>query len=211
MDKLQHPPAAGERKSGAVTESAILEVSTDLFTRMGFDRVTTRMIASACGVTVPTIYLYFKDKRALYLRCCVEVLSRARDPILQAISEPETPEERIYHGARAIAACLFNDPQLGRLFQRELLESDQEGMRMINQDAFRAPLDKLNAAIQACVDRPAPMTGISIFALIFGLFQLSEVNDQVNEATGVGEDRADRMARHVLRMVTPEVHARLFG
>lgn len=202
---------AGDRKSGATTESLILDTSTELFTQLGFDRVTTRMIANACGITVPTIYLYFKDKRALYLRCCVEVLSRARDPILQALTEPKTPEERIYRGAVAIAAVLFDDPQLGRLFQRELVESEQDGMRMINTEAFRAPLDMLNEAIDACVTNPAPMTGLSIFALIFGLFQYTQVTDQVAEAVGVGDDRPERLAKHVLRMVTPEVHARLFG
>lgn len=209
MAKPPAPPA--ERKSGATTESLILEVSTDLFTRQGFDRVTTRMIANACDITVPTIYLYFKDKRTLYLRCCVEVLSRARDPIANALTEPTTPEERIYRGACAIAAVLFDDPHLGRLFQRELVESAQEGMRMINNDAFRKPLDLMNEAIAACVSKPAPMTGLSIFALIFALYEYSHITPVVEAAVGSGEDRAERLAKHVIRVLTPEVHERLFA
>lgn len=45
----------------------ILANARRLFARHGFDRVSMDALAAACRVTKPTIYYYFKDKRAVLL------------------------------------------------------------------------------------------------------------------------------------------------
>ncbi len=45
----------------------ILELATEMFGREGFDKVTVKRLADACGVTEPAIYRHFRSKEAIYL------------------------------------------------------------------------------------------------------------------------------------------------
>ncbi len=45
----------------------ILEKSLDLFCREGYDDVTFQKIADACGITRTTLYIYFKNKREVFI------------------------------------------------------------------------------------------------------------------------------------------------
>ncbi len=49
------------------TRRAILHAARDLFTKLGYRAVTTRMVAEASGVKQPLLYYHFADKEALYL------------------------------------------------------------------------------------------------------------------------------------------------
>lgn len=54
------------RDAGAAqTRSQILKVAKQLFQTKGFDRVTIGMLATAAGVSMPTIYAVFKSKRGV--------------------------------------------------------------------------------------------------------------------------------------------------
>src|SRR5438552_18996328 len=88
--------ASSRRKTGADTEARLVTVSTQLFTDLGFERVTTRMIAEACEITVPTIYLYFKDKRALYIRCCLDVFARNAERLHVVMNADTSADQRVY-------------------------------------------------------------------------------------------------------------------
>lgn len=207
------PGGATRRKSGAATEARLIAISTQLFTDLGFERVTTRMIAEACEITVPTIYLYFKDKRALYLRCCVDVFTRSAER-LQAVMTADVPaDQRVYGGLLELARLQIDDPHLSKLFQRELADSDVEGLRILNAASLAGPLALMHGNILEALGRePPPLTAMSMFALTSGLIQYRQVTDEVSAALDSGKGApAERLARHVLRIVTPDIHRRLFG
>jgi AcrR family transcriptional regulator len=44
----------------------ILEEATRLFSRYGYDKVTIKQLADACGITEPALYRYFASKDAIY-------------------------------------------------------------------------------------------------------------------------------------------------
>ena len=44
----------------------ILEEATKLFSVEGYDKVTTKRLAAACGVTEPALYRYFTSKEVIY-------------------------------------------------------------------------------------------------------------------------------------------------
>ncbi len=44
----------------------IAEAATDLFSRMGYDKVTVKDLAHACGITEPALYRHFTSKEAIY-------------------------------------------------------------------------------------------------------------------------------------------------
>jgi AcrR family transcriptional regulator len=48
-------------------KSEILEKSLDIFVEEGFEDVTFQKIADRCGITRTTLYIYFKDKREIFM------------------------------------------------------------------------------------------------------------------------------------------------
>ena len=44
----------------------ILKEAKGLFSRQGFDRVTIKQLADACGITEPALYRHFDSKEAIY-------------------------------------------------------------------------------------------------------------------------------------------------
>jgi AcrR family transcriptional regulator len=45
----------------------ILELATELFGREGYDKVTVKRLADACGITEPAIYRHFRSKEDIYI------------------------------------------------------------------------------------------------------------------------------------------------
>lgn len=200
------------RKTAAHTEAKILDVATDLFAKIGYDAASIRMIADAAGITIPTIYLYYKNKRALYLACCLHVFKRGSDTMGREMERADTPEERVYRQILALCTILLTDPHLAKLFQRELLESDTEGLELLDRDAFQESLGRIEDEIrQALGGAMPPLAGVSIFALTFGFIQYLQVGHVLSHEFLPLERRPELLARHVLRLTLPEIHRRLFG
>ncbi len=53
-------------KAGSDRKQQIIRVASRLFSRRGFDKVTTRELAEECGVSEPALYRYFDSKEAIY-------------------------------------------------------------------------------------------------------------------------------------------------
>src|SRR5205085_9456459 len=129
--KTKATPAAPIRRRrgvAAVTEAAILEAAIPEFASHGYDAVSMRTIADIAGVTPPSIYLYFKDKRTLYEAACLHSFSRQTAGIFAAVNEGATPAERLRGFVRGTARGLIADPTTARLFQRELVQGRSRGL-----------------------------------------------------------------------------------
>jgi len=61
----------------AVTRARILEVSQELFARLGFDAATTREIASAARIAAGTLFNYFPTKEAIAVALAAEAMDQA--------------------------------------------------------------------------------------------------------------------------------------
>jgi AcrR family transcriptional regulator len=198
------------RSSGRETEAKLIAVATPLFAKLGFDAVSTRMIAKRAAVTIPVIYLYFSNKRDLYLRCCVEVFGGGAKAMLTALQDSGSPEERVFQTLHALAKALMADANLGHLFQRELLAADKEGLDLLERATMRESFDLLHRTIEEAMGSPVPeLTVVSIYALTFGLFQYMHVGNII-EASPKPEDAAEWLARQVARVTLPDIYQRLF-
>lgn len=69
--------SAGYRK-GEETRQRILDAALDAFGEASFQAVTTRRIAQAAGVSLPTLQYYFGDKEGLYRACAQTIVERYR-------------------------------------------------------------------------------------------------------------------------------------
>ena len=96
--------AEGAKRSGSypksdATQAAILAAALTEFGAHSFAAATTRRIADAAGVTLPSIAYHFGGKEGLYVACAHEIVRRFQEttneliaPIAQLASGPGDPD-----------------------------------------------------------------------------------------------------------------------
>lgn len=118
-------------------ESQVLDAACAAFWTHGYEATSTRELVKVTGLTQPSLYNAFGDKRALFLRVIEHYLDRTlRERIarLEASASPGT----------AITAFF------GEIVQRSLDDGDQRGCLMVNSALEATPEDEtLRAAITA--------------------------------------------------------------
>lgn len=65
----------------------ILEKSLDLFVEEGYEDVTFQKIADRCGITRTTLYIYFKNKREIFIWSIKQVTSELEQNLLTIIKD----------------------------------------------------------------------------------------------------------------------------
>ncbi len=65
----------------------ILEKSLDLFIEEGYEDVTFQKIADRCGITRTTLYIYFKNKREIFLWSIKQLTSNVERELMAIISD----------------------------------------------------------------------------------------------------------------------------
>ena len=123
----------------------ILDAATEVFSRKGFHRATTKEIARAAGVSEGTIYNYFDSKRSLMLAIIDEVarahLAFIQDHVRQE-EDPCTRLERFFEAgfsfvanhlaqARVMINTLYG-PDVG--FKHELYAAYQPMFQLVSRD-----------------------------------------------------------------------------
>ncbi len=95
----------------------ILEKSIELFSREGYEDVTFQKIADACGITRTTLYIYFKNKREIFLWSIKQFTSELEKALLVIIKNKGlTPEQCLRDVSESIIqTCLASKPLLQML------------------------------------------------------------------------------------------------
>ena len=68
----------GGYRKGEATRRRILDAALQAFGEASFKAITTRRIAEAACVSLPTLQYYFGDKAGLYRACATEIVERYR-------------------------------------------------------------------------------------------------------------------------------------
>ena len=89
----------GSYPKSDATQASILAAALSEFGAHGFAAATTRRIADAAGVTLPSIAYHFGGKEGLYVACAHEIVRRFQEatsaliaPITQLASGPGDPD-----------------------------------------------------------------------------------------------------------------------
>ncbi len=77
------------------TENRILKAALKQFGSKGFDRATVDSIARVAGIAKGTIYLYFKNKEAIYAGACVQQFDRLMEGMTAEISAAGSAEQKL--------------------------------------------------------------------------------------------------------------------
>ena len=68
-------PREPQQARSRASRDALLEAAADLFARRGYTGTNTKDIAAQAGVSVGTLYFYFKDKRQILVTMLVDKIS----------------------------------------------------------------------------------------------------------------------------------------
>ena len=60
----------------------ILEKSLDVFIEEGYEDVTFQKIADRCGITRTTLYIYFKNKREIFLWSIKQLMAGLQEELV---------------------------------------------------------------------------------------------------------------------------------
>lgn len=168
--------AAGK---GSRTAATIREVALDLFSRLGFERVTMAEIATAAGVSQPTLHYHFQDKVQLWQAAMLDLrdILRVEARMLEAAVDA-SPVARIRMAVRIFLRVSWDHPALGRIIA---LEGMAGGERLewldshVTGDINRLMVTLTQQAIDAGVLKPFPAAQLvaTIQAASIGIINLT--------------------------------------
>ena len=74
----------------------ILETALDLFMEKGYEDVTFQKIADRCGITRTTLYIYFKNKKEIFVWSIKQLTSEIEASLMDIIhDESKTVQDRL--------------------------------------------------------------------------------------------------------------------
>lgn len=152
----------------------LLRIATQRFAADGFEATTMRAVASKAGVTLPTLYHYFGDKKNLYLESCLATFGPRAERAFAAYSESgASDEEKVLGFYIDLASELLENENFFKLMHREIIDQDREGIRRLTErcwnQSFTALCTTFRSLLPAGADPVA--TVFTSFALMFGLVE----------------------------------------
>jgi AcrR family transcriptional regulator len=205
-----------QRACAEETHRAILQAARDLFARLGYRDVTTRMVAEASGVKQPLLYYHFGDKEALYLEIVREDAQKTRSTLMQIVARhQDSVEERLCQILRYLHLSRSSSRNIG-IFFHELKQEMTPQACGILKDLFHEsvvmPIRTLFRDAQQCGSLLAleqggvsPKLATYLFLSALSRLQIAvELNDDLwQDAQQAGMEKNDP--------IRALVHALLYG
>jgi AcrR family transcriptional regulator len=120
-------PARARKAEPAARRQAILDAALCVFAERGFEAARLDDVAARAGVAKGTLYLYFRDKEALFEELVRSAVSPIIEAVSQAASAPDVP-------AQVVLETFFD------LFQGQVLGSERKLLlRLIIAEGPRFP------------------------------------------------------------------------
>jgi AcrR family transcriptional regulator len=113
--------AAGRRR--------ILDQAQRLFSAHGYDGVSIRDIAQACGLSNAVLYYHFGSKRKLYFEVLREPISTLAHSLQEAGAIRGSCRERLANMARAYAQMILEYHDTAQILLRDLAQFDWDEVR----------------------------------------------------------------------------------
>lgn len=110
------------QERSVATVDAILQATTYILTRKGWDALTTNAVAQRAGVNIASLYQYFPNKSALVAELRRRHLEALRGCHVDGPA-PKTLNEALERGVETMVRQRLTNPELHRVFSEELPKS----------------------------------------------------------------------------------------
>ncbi|MGO4809575.1 TetR/AcrR family transcriptional regulator [Cupriavidus sp. 2MCAB6] len=175
-------------------EQQVLEAAGDAFWANGFEATSTRDLVKCTGLTQPSLYNAFGDKRGLFLRALEHYLERTLHERIARLESSQTPGHAI--------ASFF-----GEIVDRSVADARHRGCMLVNAAVESTPGDaacrqgiagelaQIQAFFQRCMEAgqasgevptvlPAADAGAHLLAVLLGVRVLARVRPERALLTG---------------------------
>ncbi len=158
------------------TALVILEKSIPLFAQSGYAGVSMRDISKVVGTSGAALYHHYPDKQGLYLAAMEHAFSDMALSIQSTLDIKGTPEERLVHFTTNFTDQMARSPELRILLQRELLDGDDERLKLLANLVFVKPFKVIKElARELGLDCDAHLLAISMAGLILFHFETESI------------------------------------
>ncbi|AOE86805.1 TetR/AcrR family transcriptional regulator [Pseudomonas sp. TCU-HL1] len=166
----------------ANSRQRILEVSTRLFAKHGFDGVSMRNIATESDITLPAIYHHFGNKEELFKAVETEMYSSHAKSLMDQLQADLSPEERLHNFVYVMFEHLESNPDYLKLLQRNLVDGWEENQAFLVDLSLQPVMDELKVLLNEYAEGTGNgITPITIFSLILGYITLMPVIRHLKE------------------------------
>jgi len=194
---------ASPRKPAAPGREGILAAALPLFADAGFHGVSMRDVAAAAGVTPAALYYHFPDKEQLYLALIAHVYSDRIPPLIAQMAAGTDPWQRLENLVAGFVHLGVADPQLMRLGQWILLDTDPERSRLLAENVFRplfTAITQLAGELGGGFD--AQRLTVSVLGLVMFPFQSAVVTRHLRGFRAPAQrGEADALIAHAVRLL----------
>ncbi|HJR15653.1 MAG TPA: TetR/AcrR family transcriptional regulator [Gemmatimonadales bacterium] len=133
--------------SDVPSKAQILDAAERLFSAQGFSGTTIKQIGHAAGVNSALLYYYFDDKERLYRSVLERLVGQLVLRTLERLKADASPSDRIRGFIEAQVETFVVNPELPRLFMREMLDHDAthavEQIQHLAATSFKALCDTI--------------------------------------------------------------------
>ncbi|MFB4306196.1 TetR/AcrR family transcriptional regulator [Actinomadura sp. GTD37] len=181
----------------------ILDAATRLFSALGYDGTSTRMIAEAAGLNIATVAYHVGGKRDLYLAVMERAHEVERGALEESIAEIDSGPEGLLDLVDAYVEFCLAHPEIPALWMHRWL-SDATDVVHLEEQYVRPLMQLVTGAARAAV----PDDGIDIEYVIWTVvwathgFVCGGVLDAEGHRQGLAnQESVARFRRHMRRTI----------
>jgi len=187
------------------TAQIILIKAIPLFAASGYAGVSMRHIAKEVGISGAALYHHYPDKQGLYVAAMGYAFADKATGIASALDSSGTALDRLERFITSFTELISDDPDFRALLQRELLDGDEERLRLLANQVFEKPFQAMTQlAEELATDCDAHMLAISMAGLVLFHFESAPVR-QFLPGGLQGHDQPAFIAGHVIQLLTRAV------
>jgi AcrR family transcriptional regulator len=191
MEKVQVRILNNKLSVKAQRRASILQAASQVFARKGYETTALDEVAREAGMAKGTLYLYFKDKEALYLQTVLHVLESLESFLVEQVAQQPQALEKLRVFARGQLVFFARNQDTLRLFAALFTP----GLANLQKRLIRPLLQKrarLIAYLSALVDEGKRQGGIrrDVESQSIALSFLGMVNQAIHSPSRFGLEGA---------------------
>lgn len=157
-DEIESPakPIAVTTKAKERKKKEIINAAVKIFAEKGYQKVTIRDITDYIGISTGTFYIYFKDKRELFVDVVDAVLRTIIGEAAQALKQEEDPHKRMLIRGRVFYENYIKYNEIMHQLRAEMVGEEKwphEKVKKVYHDLTQPVIRDIQKAIDAGIYR----------------------------------------------------------
>jgi len=183
------------------SKTDILDLAIPLFAKSGYAGVSMRDIANVVGIKAASLYHHFPDKQSLYLQAIARAFEDKAQGFAEALTVTGTPKKRLAGFVQIFTTLMSKDPYFRLLLQRELLDGDEQRLKLLAKEVFREPFIAMEELAEELVPGcDTHMAAMSIASLILYHLETAPIRRYLPGGKA-RHNKPDVIADHVTRLL----------